>query len=128
MKRLFRHCSVRVGKTAEDNHRRSSILARQMHDRRHVRRSAKAMSDNFTIFEGTSEIQRMIIGRAVTGLDVRRMSRAQKRRQSGISGGSGFPITVRIRVAGSRYQARVTSLFRMSRQKVPPGYLQVTSR
>ncbi len=29
------------------------------------------MSDNFTIFEGTSEIQRLIIGRAVTGLDVR---------------------------------------------------------
>jgi alkylation response protein AidB-like acyl-CoA dehydrogenase len=27
--------------------------------------------DNFTIFEGTSEIQRMLIGRAVTGLDVR---------------------------------------------------------
>jgi alkylation response protein AidB-like acyl-CoA dehydrogenase len=25
----------------------------------------------FTIFEGISEIQRMIIGRAVTGLDVR---------------------------------------------------------
>ena len=34
-------------------------------ERRH--RDAKI----FTIFEGTSEIQRMIIGRAVTGLDVR---------------------------------------------------------
>jgi hypothetical protein len=28
-------------------------------------------STSFTLFEGTSEIQRMIIGRAVTGLDVR---------------------------------------------------------
>jgi alkylation response protein AidB-like acyl-CoA dehydrogenase len=28
-------------------------------------------STSFTIFEGTSEIQRMIIGRALTGLDVR---------------------------------------------------------
>ena len=42
-----------------------------MHDRRHVRRSATAMPDNFTTFEGTCEMQRMIIGRAVTGLDVR---------------------------------------------------------
>lgn len=29
------------------------------------------MAKIFTIFEGTSEIQRMIVGRAVTGLDVR---------------------------------------------------------
>jgi hypothetical protein len=36
-----------------------------------MRWSSKDTSDNFTIFEGTSEIQRMIIGRAVTGLDVR---------------------------------------------------------
>jgi hypothetical protein len=27
--------------------------------------------NNFTIFEGTSEVQRMLVGRAVTGLDVR---------------------------------------------------------
>jgi alkylation response protein AidB-like acyl-CoA dehydrogenase len=30
-----------------------------------------AHSRIFTIFEGTSAIQRMLIGRAVTGLDVR---------------------------------------------------------
>ena len=36
-----------------------------------VLNNAPGTSDNFTIFEGTSEIQRMIIGRAVTGLDVR---------------------------------------------------------
>jgi len=33
--------------------------------------TAPAAAKIFTIFEGTSEIQRMIIGRAVTGLDVR---------------------------------------------------------
>jgi hypothetical protein len=33
--------------------------------------STAPRSTIFTIFEGTSEIQRMIIGRAVTGLDVR---------------------------------------------------------
>ncbi len=36
-----------------------------------VRRWTWRNSTSFTIFEGTSEIQRMIIGRAVTGLDVR---------------------------------------------------------
>jgi hypothetical protein len=40
-------------------------------DRQHAHCSAETTSDNFTIFEGTSEIQRMIIGRAITGLDVR---------------------------------------------------------
>ena len=47
------------------------LLPGQAHDRQHPRRSASGTADNFTIFEGTSEIQRMIIGRAVTGLDVR---------------------------------------------------------
>ena len=36
-----------------------------------VRRWTWRNSTSFTIFEGTSEIQRMIIGRALTGLDVR---------------------------------------------------------
>ena len=47
------------------------LRARPGGDRQHARCSAAGTSDNFTIFEGTSEIQRMIIGRAVTGLDVR---------------------------------------------------------
>jgi len=37
----------------------------------HLPAETAGTSMNFTIFEGTSEIQRMIIGRAVTGLDVR---------------------------------------------------------
>jgi alkylation response protein AidB-like acyl-CoA dehydrogenase len=47
-----------------------SVPAGQQHDHRHARCSALATSDIFTIFEGTSGIQRMIIGRAVMGLDV----------------------------------------------------------
>jgi alkylation response protein AidB-like acyl-CoA dehydrogenase len=43
----------------------------QPHDRRHERCSPPATSDNFTIIEGTSEIQHLIIGRAVTGLGAR---------------------------------------------------------
>ena len=37
----------------------------------HLPAETACTSTGFTIFEGTSEIQRMIIGRAVTGLDVR---------------------------------------------------------
>jgi len=37
----------------------------------HLAAETARTSTNFTIFEGTSEIQRMIISRAVTGLDVR---------------------------------------------------------
>jgi len=40
-------------------------------DHEHRSWSDNARPNNFTIFEGTSEIQRMIIGRAITGLDVR---------------------------------------------------------
>jgi hypothetical protein len=47
------------------------LLPGQLHDRQHVPCSASGTPDNFTIFEGTSEIQRLIIGRAITGLDVR---------------------------------------------------------
>jgi alkylation response protein AidB-like acyl-CoA dehydrogenase len=37
----------------------------------HIPTETAVRSTIFTIFEGTSEIQRMIIGRAVTGLNVR---------------------------------------------------------
>jgi alkylation response protein AidB-like acyl-CoA dehydrogenase len=37
----------------------------------HLAAETARTSTSFTIFEGTSEIQRMIIGSAVTGLDVR---------------------------------------------------------
>jgi alkylation response protein AidB-like acyl-CoA dehydrogenase len=37
----------------------------------HLPAETARTSTSFTIFEGTSEIQRVIIGRAVTGLDVR---------------------------------------------------------
>ncbi|HUY46269.1 MAG TPA: hypothetical protein VMV92_11160 [Streptosporangiaceae bacterium] len=43
----------------------------QTRDRQHEPCSQAGTPDNFTIFEGTSEIQRVIIARAVTGLDVR---------------------------------------------------------
>jgi len=41
----------------------------------------------FTIFEGTSEIQRMLIGRAVTGLDVRLVTTTSDRIAHRLSAG-----------------------------------------
>lgn len=49
----------------------TGLFPGQRDDRQHTCCLAPGTSDNFTIFEGTSEIQRLIIGRAVTGLDVR---------------------------------------------------------
>jgi len=37
----------------------------------HLPAETASTATSFTIFDGTSEIQRVIIGRAVTGLDVR---------------------------------------------------------
>ena len=71
IKRLFRPCSVGTGKTTEDDHRRSAAYCQASHMIINASCSTLATPDNFTIFEGTSEIQRVIIGRAVTGLDVR---------------------------------------------------------
>jgi alkylation response protein AidB-like acyl-CoA dehydrogenase len=48
---------------------RAELTARPAHPPLPAETARTATS--FTIFEGTSEIQRMIIGRAVTGLDVR---------------------------------------------------------
>jgi hypothetical protein len=51
----------------------STITQVRGHAEDHEQRSCsrKPGPYNFTIFEGTSEIQRMLIGRALTGLDVR---------------------------------------------------------
>jgi len=47
-----------------------SVFAQVRSAARHSDDSAP-ISKIFTIFEGTSEIQRMLVGRAVTGLEVR---------------------------------------------------------
>ena len=51
--------------------RRSSALLIPGYVTGHLPAETAVWSTTFTIFEGASEIQRMIIGRAVTGLDVR---------------------------------------------------------
>jgi alkylation response protein AidB-like acyl-CoA dehydrogenase len=50
---------------------RAEFVLTQRRPAGHLPAETARTSTNFTIFEGTSEIQRMIIGRAVTGLDVR---------------------------------------------------------
>jgi len=47
------------------------LVLTSTHSPGHLPAETARTSTSFTIFEGTSEIQRMIIGRAVTGLDVR---------------------------------------------------------
>jgi hypothetical protein len=49
----------------------TGFLPGQTHDRQRARCPAPATPDNFAIFEDTSTMQRVIIDRAVTGLDVR---------------------------------------------------------
>jgi hypothetical protein len=49
----------------------AELVLTSAHEAGHLAAETARTSTSFTIFEGTSEIQRMIIGRAVTGLDVR---------------------------------------------------------
>jgi hypothetical protein len=62
-------------RSTEDDGKRSSLTMAQIQgqgcDCERRSWSGEVEPNNFTIFEGTSEIQRMLIGRAVTGLDVR---------------------------------------------------------
>jgi hypothetical protein len=60
--------AVYVGLAA---HSGSSVVLTSRRPTVHLAAENARTSRNFTIFDGTSEIQRMIIGRAVTGLDVR---------------------------------------------------------
>jgi alkylation response protein AidB-like acyl-CoA dehydrogenase len=52
-------------------HRGAELVLTRAPQSGHLPAETARASTSFTIFEGTSEIQRMIIGRAVTGLDVR---------------------------------------------------------
>jgi hypothetical protein len=61
----------RAGAPARTPMRRAEFVLTSGADVGHLPAETAWTSTSFTIFEGTSEIQRMIIGRAVTGLDVR---------------------------------------------------------
>jgi hypothetical protein len=59
------------------------FLPGEAHDHQNVRWSALCTPDNFTIFEATSEIERMIIGRAVTSLPSGASDLAEQGRAAG---------------------------------------------
>jgi hypothetical protein len=67
-KPVFRLCSGRTEKVTENDHR---LTIRSAAGSPTFAAPDPATPDNFTIFEGSSEIRRLIVGRAVTGLDVR---------------------------------------------------------
>jgi hypothetical protein len=63
-------CPARDDVPAATKQRAESVLI-PGYPTAHLPAETASWSTIFTIFEGTSEIQRMIIGRAVTGLPVR---------------------------------------------------------
>jgi hypothetical protein len=68
---MFRLCSARAEKTAEGGQRRPQLSAQARRVTDNIRTAQLPTPNNFTIFQDTSEMQRVIIGRAGTGLDVR---------------------------------------------------------
>jgi alkylation response protein AidB-like acyl-CoA dehydrogenase len=67
-----RRIEVPTARGAPDSvHRDAELVLTRALQPGHLAAETVRASTSFTIFEGTSEIQRMILGRAVTGLDVR---------------------------------------------------------
>jgi hypothetical protein len=61
----------RGGQSDTHGRSRAEFVLTERRPAGHLPAGTARTSTSFTIFEGTSEIQRVIIGRAVTGLDVR---------------------------------------------------------
>jgi hypothetical protein len=68
LERLFILCHM---PTPSSRDKRAELVLTSCAGTGHLPAETGCTSTSFTIFEGTSEIQRVIIGRAVTGLDVR---------------------------------------------------------